>query len=457
MDNFKVLKLVHKVNNPKFNVLFLPGFPGGYKNRPIIEDLKQLGGNVYTISYPGTPGSNNSGIFSLLSTRLTIKLALTEINKQKLPKIIILYSYSTLFLSEITSFMNNTMAILCFSPIIDLKFSLKNNFVKDLGTLDKRLYTVNTESFQTKSKTLSESWKIYLERIKTLLESKLPIIFVYGGQDESVQSKNLYNMLYKYRSENRFNLAIQIYNSLGTHKLDTLYQKRILKPLLVAIVFSWELRNKFPNLSAYIMGSTINFLSRNKYSDIDIILIKSRWNIPDYSFMKKMAKTYYQKFGIKFDLSINTDIDCQSDKQIRSNRGPTFLHELATYFLPLYQRSSLRIMYSLENVIIDANAANRNNTYQSHKGLMNYHSGKFSPEMIIKNFIYSCIFDQYQKRNFIIDQNNLTQYYKSNKAIYSLISQILRIKKESYRNVSDVFLTKIVTLQTKLLKNTYNE
>lgn len=455
MAKYSIFKNIYLSKNSKFNVLFVPGFPGGYRDRPLMDDLKALGANIYTMTYPGTNGAE--GVFSLNNSEKAVESALKELSKSSLPKLIVTYSFGTLFVSPLSKFSSNTMGILFFSPIIDLKHCLKENFIEELDSLDKKEFRINKKSFESKTKNLQESWRIYAPKIALLVNENIPLIFLYGAKDQTVKSDLLYNLLYEYRSKNRFNLATQIFIENGDHHLDTIYEKNILFPILLASIFSYEVKKRYEDISAYVMGSTVNFVSRHKSSDIDLILIKENWVIKDYAFLRNLAKKYQKSFGIEFDISINMYIDCKSRGRIRSNRGPSFLLDLSKHFLPLIVNKKQNIIYSLKDVQKDSQEVNRQNLYQSYKGLMNFNSSKFSAEMVIKNFIYSCAYYQYKdKKDVNIDQNNIVNYYSGNKSIQDTLKICIEIKRHGFEGISHELLEDVVKKHQSLISNKFD-
>ena len=77
MGKYKYLGTKHYSPASKFNTLFLPGFPGSYRERPFTKDLRKMGFNIYTISYPGI---HCSGVFSPREIVNKIEKAINVLN-----------------------------------------------------------------------------------------------------------------------------------------------------------------------------------------------------------------------------------------------------------------------------------------------------------------------------------------------------------------------------------------
>lgn len=431
--------------NAKFQVLFLPGFPGERTERSLIDDLKKLKCNIYSVSYPSI---SRASLFNYPNIIKSINQSLEILSARRLPLMIIAHSFGTLPLVDCYKHFDRVFGTILFSPIIDLNSRFKNDCASFLEGLSSRKNFLIYANLFSRSKSFRTSFNTYKNKLLRVIEKKIPIIYIFGEQDNVGNSKKIYDRLYELRSCDRFNLFLQILIEDGAQKI---YKRNIIFPLITSLVLSQELKSVFPDVSASIMGSTVNYRFKNENSDVDLILIKSRWTLDDFNKVRRLSR-YYNRLGVKFDISINTYKDCLSSEKIRSNRGPSFLLELSNYFFNILLFKKLKIGYNTAQVLNDAMEAERHNLYQSYKTLMNYHSSKFTPELSIKCFLWSCVYHLYKKRIFNVDQNNIENYFKKNKEIYSLINKCRMIRKHnSYKSVTYSFLRNIVETHAKLV------
>ncbi len=436
----------------KFNAIFFPGFPGEYKDRPLMEDLKKLNFNIYSIVYPGTYGSR--GIFSPRSVDKLVKNITTSFNKLNKPVLLVTYSFSTyIILSEIPKF-KRLMGILLFSPILDLHQSIKPNFVKDLQEIGKSDgFKIDVSSWKRyiteKDNTYQETYKSWLKNN----QNNIPLIFVIGGKDPVIKRQVVNKFLDGYTEGINCNTLMKIEVPKGVHKLDSLYEDKTIYKLLVAITISFKLANKYPNMNFYLWGSTLNYRYSNLDSDIDMILVGDSFSFDDYVYINRFGIQYEKDYGIAMNLSPITYKELDSEERIRSNRGPTFIHEIKYYYLPLKisRKISLR-NFSGEVLKNDAIFANDSNIYKSKKGIAHATSEAKAFKYVIKHFLFGAIFYQYTKNNLYPNQNFIEQYYKlSNPYVYKILNKIRKMKSGT-GSFPISFVRKVLNLHEELFQ-----
>ena len=367
MNNFIKKQFLNK--KAKYNAIFFPGFPGEYKDRLLTEDLKKLGFNMYSAVYPGSHGGE--GIFNPESVDKMIEIIANYINEQKLPVLLITYSFSTYFILSKLKKFNKLMGVLLFSPIMDVHKSIKPNFIQDLVEISK------SEGFNIDI----NSWKNYVndnnrkfeENYNNLLKNNtdIPLVFAIGDNDPVINLPILNGFLNKYITTEGYNKIIKINVENGVHKLDTLYEEKAIYKIIVALVFSYSLEDKYPNMNFYLWGGALNYRYAHSTTDIDIILINKTFGFKDFLFLNRYGIQFGKDFGVQMDLSYNTDLEFSSGEIIRSNRGPSFVHELKYYYWPLKLSRKIVIPdYPDEVIKADAMFADSSNLYKSKKGIL---------------------------------------------------------------------------------------
>jgi hypothetical protein len=446
----KNLKLQHIKRGNKYNTLFLPGLPGDYRDRPFTNDLKLLGSNIYSVVYPGTYGM--PGKLSVETTTQSIVDALNELSIQKKPIIVVGYSYSTMLIPESIKGMDNIIFILNFSPIFDLNNSINEDFKETCKWLDRQDgFNLDFASFNTHidSASIIDDYIGSIENI--ISEEKIPLIYSVGNKDNVLKHDYVIGKLNSLNSNNRLNRIFLYEVEDGVHKLDSIYNNS-LRRLLFAFIFSHEIGNIFPECSCYAWGSTLNYRYASDVSDIDIAIIGKYFSYSDYTVINKLIKKYSEKYNVTIDVIVNTFAEMNTSSKIRSNRGPSFIHEIK-YHYPLLRKGLdyKTADISRKDLIEDARNANDTNLYKSKKALLNYPPGSSSSNWIIKDFIYGTYYKQYLLGNMYPNQNHIEDYYKeSMPEIYSALKTIIMSKKNNFKDVDLAFLKKVLELHESL-------
>ncbi len=449
MKNLIKTQFVNK--NSQYNAIFFPGFPGEYKDRPLMEDLKKLGFNIYSVVYPGSHGGE--GTFSPESTDRIIEESAKYINKQKLPVLLVTYSFSTYFiLSKIKEF-NKLMGVLLFSPIMDVHKSIKSDFVKELEEISK------SEGFNIDIK----SWRQFVKKLDNKFESNyqkllnqninVPLVYAIGDKDPVINLPIVNNFLDTFRRESGYNRIFKINVPEGLHKLDTLYEGQRIYKIIAAIVFAHSLEKKYPKMNFYLWGGALNYRYSFTSNDIDVILINKDFGFDDFLDLNRYGIQFGKDYGVYMDLSYNTDLELYSSEIVRSNRGPSFIHELKYYYFPLKISRNISIPdYPKEVIEADAKFADSANLYKSKKGILFGTNEKSSLKYVVKHFLYSTYYAQYLMGNFTPDQNNIENYYKkTDPVIYKVLLKIQQIMSRN-GEYEPAFAKKIMKLHEKLVK-----
>lgn len=428
----------------KFNTLFLPGVPGEFRDRPLISDLKKLGSNLYSVVYPGTYGTK--GVFSIESTKHALSDAIDHLNITKLPLLIIGYSFSTLFIFKSLEKVKKPMGVILFSPIMDLEKSINSDFKKEFASFESSQdFEIDKKSFGQWMTNYGDYKKRYRDMLDELSQFSAPVIFAIGEKDLVIKTKEIREFLDQYRENEGLNKFSVVSILEGGHRLDSLYMSGEIKRLIVGIVFAHRVALLFPEVSVFTWGATLNYRYANQYTDVDLVIIGKSFSLSNYISLNRLVNQFKTEHGIEVDIVVNTFDELLSKNRIRSNRGPSFIHELKYYYLPLrVGRKFSVIKISKKDIQNDGKFANSLNIYKSKKALLNYPADSPANHWILKNFIIACYYDQYHKGNMYIDQNNIEEYYKNNPTIHKLLVDIRNYKKNNYRDINLKFLKKVV-------------
>jgi len=445
----------HKSNKSRYVALFLPGFPGEYRERELTNDLVKLGFDIYSVKYPGTYDAK--GVFSPASVTKSIKTSLNKLKQQNKPILMITYSFSTYFVLDCLNSNSNFLGVIFFSPILDLKLSISNDFLKHLTEYDtNKKFNIDYKGF---SDFIASSSIDYLEKykgkLKKVTKNRYPLIFAIGNDDKGIKVNMVKTFLNSYRKKHGFNKLFVMDIDNTHHKLDSLYKNHHIYKFIAGIVFSNKVEEKYPDINIYTWGALLNYKYSNEKSDIDMILIDKEFSLSDYVFLNKLVNQFNSKFSVTVDIIVNTHKELQSKERIRSNRGPSFIHELQYYYFPLLVNDKLKLSSTTKKDIQkDALRANYLNIYISKKALLNYPPGSTASNWIMKIFIIGCYYHQYLLGNLYPDQNNIEDYYKkTDKLTYNQILKIKEIKKNNYKGVTLGLLKKLVINHQKLFSS----
>jgi hypothetical protein len=218
-----MLKLIEKINSSEIISLFIPCFPGGYKERDLFTDMRKFSSDIYTVVYPGTEGID--GVLSPAVVVHSVEEAIAELQNKGKKIILFSYSFGSLQIINSTIDKKNIIGLFLFSPIIDLKHCLFHSFTEQLHTLDKTVYTINSDSFIDTNKNLELSWKKYEKKLNIWLEKGISIVYALGLQDNSVD-QTLINKLLQEKLNQENKSRYYLYTCYGTHKLDSIYERK---------------------------------------------------------------------------------------------------------------------------------------------------------------------------------------------------------------------------------------
>jgi hypothetical protein len=206
-------------------------------------------------------------------------------------------------------------------------------------------------------------------------------------------------------------------------------------------------------MNFYLWGGALNYRYTFNSKDIDIILINPKFEFDDFLFLNRYGVQFGKDYGVYIDLSYNTDDELLSSEIIRSNRGPSFVHELKYYYFPLKLSRKISIPdYSREVVEADSKFADSSNLYKSKKGILFGTNEEISLKYVVKHFLYSTYYTQYLSGNLNPDQNNIENYYKKdNPQIYKTLKEVQNIMDQNGK-YSPEFAKKVLTLHEKNVK-----
>jgi hypothetical protein len=425
-----MLKLIEKTQDSEIISLFIPGFPGGYKERDLFSDMRKFSSDIYTVVYPGTDGVK--GILSPKSAVSCVVQAIEEL--QKIGKKILLFAYSFGSLQIISSTIDsqNIIGLFLFSPIIDLKHCLTHSFTEQLATLDNTIFTINTKSFESKDLDIHNAWKSYEKKLDKWLSLGIPTIFAQGLLDEGVFQVKI-NELLQQKLNNSAKPLYFVYTCIGSHKLDSIYKPRevlydMICTFLITTTIEKSLKKK---IVSSIMGSTLNPIFRTHKSDVDLMLFAEEFTVDDLFTIGEINKKFLTNYGTKFDISINTFSELTQKRQIRSNRGKVFIAELYSIFfffssngvleLPKQKITWLKVKQDILN-------SNKINVYQAKKAILNPGSLRFHTQSILKIYVQTLIYHAYLENSRVINFNLIKMFYKKNKLIYELLENAITIK-----------------------------
>jgi len=216
-----MLQLIEVLENSTSISLFIPGFPGGYRERPLFDDMRALNSDIYTVVYPGTTA--NDGILCPDSVVNSIESAIKTLQKISKPLYIFAYSFGTLFLIKSKINVENIVGVFLFSPIFDLKFCLTGLFADELNQLDQSLFTVDTASFISKHTSENAAWNEYIVSLQNWIHPTIRLIFAIGKYDTVVNQQHVFSLLEQYFNRLSTN-NYPLYLCDGDHKLDSIYQ-----------------------------------------------------------------------------------------------------------------------------------------------------------------------------------------------------------------------------------------
>lgn len=440
-----LIKKQHVSKESKYNAVFFPGFPGEYKDRSLMDDLKRLKYNIYSVVYPGSHGGN--GLFSPKSVENIIEETAKFTNDQKLPVLLVTYSFSTYFiLSKINKF-KKVIGVLLFSPIMDVHMSIKSDFISELDVISKSEgFNIDLDSWKNFVSKLDNNFELNYRRLLQKNDN-VPLLYAIGEKDTVINLPVVNGFLDKYRDEFGYNRIFKMNVPEGIHKLDSLYEGQKIYKIIVALTFAYSLEKKYPKMNFYLWGGVLNFRYTFTSMDIDVILVNPTFDFDDFLFLNRYGSQFDKEYGVHMDLSYDADVELSSSEIIRSNRGPSFIHELNYYYLPLKISRKITIPdYSKEIIEVDAKFADSSNLYKSKKGILFGTNEESSLKYVIKHFLYSTYYIQYLKGNLIPDQNFIEKYYKTDSPkIYKILTKIRKIMSESGKYEPE-FVKKVMKL-----------
>jgi hypothetical protein len=205
-------------------------------------------------------------------------------------------------------------------------------------------------------------------------------------------------------------------------------------------------------MNFYLWGGALNYRYSFTSNDIDVILINPNFGFDDFLFLNRYGIQFGKDYGVYMDLSYDTDNELSSSEIIRSNRGPSFVHELRYYYFPLKVSRNISIPdYPKEIIETDAKFADSSNLYKSKKGIIYGTKEETSLKYVVKHFLYSTYYAQYLTGNLTPDQNNIENYFKkTNPKIYKTLRDIQKIMSEN-GSYTPAFAKKVLNMHEDLV------
>jgi hypothetical protein len=383
MEN--LLKKNFQGEDSSFITLFLPGVPGGYKDRPLFEDLKAYHSDIYSLVYPGTYGK--AGEFSIQSSIAAVKAALKSLRELNKPILIVAYSFSTMFLADCLEQGDDLLGVLFFSPITDLNKCIHEDFsqvLRELRFSEDQALRADLQSLDQFIKNYSE--EEYCNSLKKLGDYGFPLVFMMGDEDKTVRTEYVYRLVDEVKIPQKIIYKIKG----GEHKLDTLYAANYVKKVVLSLVLTNLIRKSVTHISGvFLWGSTMNYWLDSPVSDLDMILIGEGFSYKELAEINSLKSEYEQLSKIKIDFVYNSLKEIASEKIIRRNRGILFSYEIENDYFPLYKNFELP-QISFESLKKDVLSMYYSSVYHARKTILNYDFQSENRRLNIKNFIYNC-------------------------------------------------------------------
>lgn len=445
----KLLKTQYQSNKSDFITLFLPGFPGEYKDRPLFDDLKSYGSDIYSLIYPGTYDEN--GAFSVDSAIIATKEALHTLRKLKKPILIVAYSFSTLFVSECVEQEDNVLGILFFSPITNLKNCIREDFKKTLHGIKEingKAFKIDLPLMESFIDKFSES--SYLSDMKQLMALNIPLVFFIGSQDRNVKTEEVYSLLSKEKGSQTLIYRIPE----GEHGLDTLYNANYVRKAVLSLILCNNIKKHFTKTSGvYLWGSTLNYPLDSDRSDLDMIVIGEEFSYDSIVKLNELKSQFERLAKVKIDLVFNSQKEISSKKIIRRNRGALYVYEMGWDYFPLFKNIPTP-KSPFSRIKKDVLSMYYSSIYHARKSILNYDFQSEARILNIKNFIYNCrnyLYLEGVKRPTLEQAKNL--FKEKNIDVYKALQECILIKTRNYEGLKKDFDVKLM----RLLENLFSE
>ncbi len=429
------MKTHYYTKENSINALFLPGFPGEFKDRKLIDDLKSFGTNIYSIQYPGT--YNKEGIFFMESCKDELISAINDLDKLNQPIILITYSFSTVLIRLLEQISKNIVGIIHFSPILDFVNGITEDFLDSVKSIAKDFdFKVDLNALES----FNVNYKF------KYLNAKIPELYFLGGKDETVNIDYTLQTLSEISKKAQNNLITFLPDA--SHKLDSQYDYAIVRNQILSLVISTKLRNEFDQVKAiYLWGSSLDLELYSNKSDLDLIIIIEKFSYELQQKINQYTKLQEQKLGKKIDLIVVSESELNRKKIIRRNRGDCFIDSLKYFCFPIIAYQNLR---KVELNLSDYGRVFYSIIYQARKILQNFRNSSDQVEIIVKSFILNL-----QNYFFVTKKltkfSDLIKYLEANEQdLEKLIKEAIEIKKNDYEIESEEILVKMLKVQEAL-------
>jgi tetratricopeptide (TPR) repeat protein len=328
-------------------------------------------------------------------------------------------------IQQLSSFDDSIKGIIHFSPLVDLKNGIHDDFVSTAQSI--------AENFH---------FQIDLNSFKKFVEQYLPVesvphnvpqLFLIGSEDDCINVEYA-STFFKALQQKQKSVLTTILSG-ATHKLDTIYGHAIVRNQVMAFALNCLLSSHFEKIEGlYLWGSTLSKAIHTNTSDLDIIIIIKNFSYDFQNKINEFVTAIETKICIKIDLIIVSEAEIKSNKVIRRNRGPGFIDSLRFVCFPLKKYQSLPdSKFSLDdygNIFYSV-------IYESRKILQNFRNTKPQIETIIKGFILN-IQNYFLIKNRIYRLDELITFlHKNNHEASVLLHQAIKIKPdyaEAYYN-----------------------
>jgi hypothetical protein len=240
-----MLKLIDYTPGSMLISLFIPGFPGGYRERDLFRDMRAFYSDIYTVVYPGTDGIG--GILSPETAQKSVEEAIAQLQKMDKKILLFAYSFGTLSVIEARVSPLNVIGLFLFSPLIDLRYCLTHSFVDELAVLkDDERFCIDIASFYSLDSSFDMAWRSYCTHLSHWLELQIPIMYAIGLQDTSVRQSELVLRLQQHLVVQKKS-AYSLFVCQGDHKLDSIYKTNGALHRAIGSLVGARIQNSAPN------------------------------------------------------------------------------------------------------------------------------------------------------------------------------------------------------------------
>lgn len=412
--------------------IFLPGIPGRKKDFEFVADLRSRGLTVIEYRHPGL--YEQDGEFSVSNTLKEINLMFKGMEKSKKPFVVISYSFSTIIMQYIDIEKYKYLkGVTMFSPVFGLGLDWINENIKE--SLDLLISTGDCHPDKNMEIEIENLKKpVYgFDVLRNFTKSGIPVGIFLSKNDTTINVKGIMESITQFRDLFGQGSLFVVDEQKGNHKIDTYYSESS-RNLLLSFVAREQVRNLIgDDCHIFVWGSSqsTNFF-KDRYSDIDLYIMNDNY-LKYFKELSDLQLSFYSRFKIKLDLSINKYKDLQSERISRFNRGPLLAHSLSHLYFNL-ERDKIRINVDFEDVKFDCYKATLSIYRECEKQISRLTGSDEQVRWFAKLYTVAIFYLLHVRNNTNIDMNRLERWLdsKKDKKIIELLKisgQVLRGEK----------------------------